>query len=150
MASAPEVIAQNPEPRTLRLGEMLIARRLIEQEDLERALELQRERGDKLGKILVDMGFIALRAVLAALSAQLGIPLATLDGPPPAAAEIDGLSARFMRQSRFVPMAVQDSTLTLAMADPLDFDTIAAVRAFTGLKIETALASEQDVLDAID
>jgi hypothetical protein len=36
------------------------------------------------------------------------------------------------------------------MADPLDFDTIAAVRAFTGLKIETALASEQDVLDAID
>ncbi|MGA2580882.1 MAG: ATPase, T2SS/T4P/T4SS family, partial [Bryobacteraceae bacterium] len=150
MASAPEVIAQNPEPRTLRLGEMLIARRLIEQEDLERALELQRERGDKLGKILVDMGFIAARDVLAALSEQLSLPLVTLDSPPPAAPELEGLSARFMRQSRFVPMAVQDSTLTLAMADPLDFDTIAAVRAFTGLKIETALASEQDVLDAID
>jgi general secretion pathway protein E len=129
---------------------MLIERGQIEAEDLERALELQQERGDKLGKILVDMGFIALRDVLAALSAQLGIPLATLDGPPPAAAEIDGLSPRFMRQSRFFPLALQNSTLTIAMADPLDFETIAAVRAFSGLKIETALAFEQDVLDAID
>src|ERR1700691_1713950 len=129
---------------------MLIARKLIQQEDLERALELQRERGDKLGKILVDMGFIAARDVLAALSEQLALPLVTLDSPPPPAPELEGLSARFMRQSRFVPMAVQDSTLTLAMADPLDFETIAAVRAFTGLQIETALASEQDVIDAID
>jgi general secretion pathway protein E len=139
-----------PSPRAQRLGEMLIARRLIEPEDLERALELQKERGDKLGKILVDMGFIAARDVLAALSEQLALPLVTLESPPPAAHELEGLSARFMRQSRFFPMAVQDSALTLAMADPLDFETIAAVRAFTGLKIETALASEQDVLDAID
>src|ERR1700679_2072644 len=67
--------------RSLRLGEMLIERRQIQAEDLEKALELQRERGDKLGKILVDMGFIALRDVLAALSEQLGIPLATLEDP---------------------------------------------------------------------
>ena len=40
----------------MRLGEILIERGKIEAEDLERALELQRERGDKLGKILVDMG----------------------------------------------------------------------------------------------
>jgi general secretion pathway protein E len=144
-----------PEPpvpirRAPRLGEMLIERRQIEPEDLERALELQRERGDKIGKILVDMGFLALRDVLAALSEQLGIPIAVLDSPPPAAPEIEGLSARFMRQSRFFPMSVKDSTLTLAMADPTDFETIAAVRAFSGLKIETELASEQDILDAVD
>jgi general secretion pathway protein E len=40
--------------RYQRLGEILIARQKIEAEDLERALELQKERGDKLGKILVD------------------------------------------------------------------------------------------------
>ena len=148
LAPSPQPLA--PSPAVLRLGEMLIARKLIQPEDLERALELQRERGDKLGKILVDMGFLALRDVLAALSEQLALPLATLDAPPPAAPELEGLSPRFMRQCRFVPMAVRDSTLTLAMADPLDFETIAAVRAFTGLKIETALASEQEVLDAID
>ena len=150
MTTAPAPNTENPAPRTLRLGEMLIERGQIEAEDLERALELQQERGDKLGKILVDMGFIALRDVLAALSEQLNIPLATLDEPPPVAAEIEGLSPRFMRQSRFFPLAVQNSTLTIAMADPLDFETIAAVRAFSGLKIQTKLAFEQDVLDAID
>src|SRR5262249_36119214 len=133
-----------------RLGEILIERHLIEPEDLERALELQRERGDKIGKILVDMGFIAQRDVLAALSEQLGVPLAALDTPPPAAPEIDGLSARFMRQCRFFPLALDDSALTIAMADPLDFETIAAVRGFSGIKVRAALAAEQEIFDAID
>ncbi|MFN7998179.1 MAG: type II secretion system ATPase GspE [Bryobacteraceae bacterium] len=150
VAQSPIPSPLTPGPRAMRLGEMLISRGQIEADDLEKALELQKERGDKLGKILVDMGFIAARDVLAALSEQLGVPLVTLDSPPPAAPEIEGLSARFMRQSRFFPLAVNDSTLTLAMADPLDFETIAAVRAFAGMRIETALAPEQDILDAID
>src|SRR5947199_584219 len=134
----------------MRLGEILIARRLLEPEDLERALELQKERGDKLGKILVDLGFIASRDLLSALSEQLSIPLISVDQPPPVAPEIDGLSSRFMRQCRFIPVRFEDSTLSVAMADPLDFETISAVRGFSGLKISTALAPEQEILDAID
>ena len=136
--------------RYQRLGEILLERQKIEPEELERALELQRERGDKLGKILVDMGLIAQRDVLAALSDQLGIPLVTVDGPPAAAPEIEGLSERFLRQCRAYPVALADSTLTLAMADPLDFETVAAVRAYSGFQIQTALAAEQEILDAID
>ncbi len=139
-----------PGPRSMRLGEILIERRKIEAEDLERALELQRERGEKLGKILVDMGLIAQRDMLAALSDQLGIPIVTVDQAPPAAAEIDGLSQRFLRQNRIYPLVLAGSTLTLAMADPLDFETIAAVRSFSGLDVRTALASEADILDALE
>jgi len=98
--------------------------------DLERALELQRERGDKLGKILVDMGLVAQRDVLAALSEQLDVPLVTIDGPPPAAPEIEGLSYRFLRQSRAFPVALNGSVLTVAMADPMDFETAAAIGLF--------------------
>ena len=134
----------------MRLGEMLIARRLIEPEDLERALEIQKERGEKIGKILVDLGFVAMRDVLAALSEQLNIPLVTLEGPPPVTPETEGLAVRFMRQCKFIPVAAQDSTLTIAMADPLDFETLSAVRGFTGLKVEPALAAKQEILDAID
>src|SRR5258706_9209451 len=111
--------------------------------DLQRALELQKERGDKLGKILVDMGLIAQRDVLAALSDQLGVPLVTVDGAPVSAPEIEGLSNRFLRQCRAFPLALANSTLTLAMADPLDFETISAVRAFTGFEVQTVLAAEQ-------
>ncbi len=137
-------------PRNLRLGEILLERGKIEAEDIERALELQLERGDKLGKILVDMGTVAHRDVLAALSDQLDIPLVTVDGAPPAAPEIERLSHRFLRQCRAIPVALADNVLTIAMADPLDFETIAAVRAFCGLQVRTALAAEQEILDAID
>jgi len=139
-----------PGARYLRLGEILIERQKIEAEDLDRALELQKERGDKLGKILVDMGLIAQRDVLAALSDQLGVPLVSVDAEPPSAPEIEGLSHRFLRQCRAIPVALKDSVLTLAMADPMDFETIAAVRAFSGLEVRTALAAEQEVLDAIE
>ncbi len=134
----------------MRLGEILIAHKQLEQEDLERALELQRERGDKLGKILVDLGFVAQRDILAALAEQLNLPLVTLDQAPPAAPELDGLSPRFMRQSRFIPVALTDSTLTIAMADPLDFETLSAVKTFSGLSVKPALAADQEILDAID
>src|ERR1700736_5128434 len=134
----------------MRLGEILIERKLISAEDLERALELQKERGDKIGKTMVDLGFVAMRDVLAALSDQLGVPLVSIEGPPAASAETESLSPRFLRQFRCLPVGRDDHTVTLAMADPLDVETIAAVRNCTGLKINTVLAAEQEILDAID
>ncbi|MBI1896121.1 MAG: type II secretion system ATPase GspE [Acidobacteria bacterium] len=134
----------------MRLGEMLVERQLITNEELERALELQKERGEKLGKIVVDLGFVAARDVMAALSDQLGIPLVTIDGPPAVSPETEKLSARFLRQFRCLPLALHDSTVTLAMADPLDFETISAVRASTGLRVRTALAAEGEILEAIN
>jgi len=134
----------------MRLGEILIERKQITEEDLERALELQKERGDKIGKTLVDMGFIAMRDVLAALAYQLGVPLVSIDAPPVVSPETETLSPRFLRQFRCLPMSRVDHTITLAMADPLDVETIAAVRHCTGLNISTVLAPEQEIIDAID
>jgi general secretion pathway protein E len=134
----------------MRLGEILIQRKLISAEDLERALELQKERGDKIGKTLVDMGFVAMRDVLAALAEQWDVPLVTIEGPPAVSPETEALSPRFLRQFRCLPVSRDDHTVTLAMADPLDVETVAAVRNCTGLKVESVLAAEQEILDAID
>src|SRR5271170_236606 len=134
----------------MRLGEILIERKLITAEDLERALELQKERGDKIGKTLVDMGFIAMRDVLSALAEQLDVPLVTIEGPPVVSPETETLSPRFLRQFRCLPVGREDHTITLAMADPLDIETIATVKSCTGLKVNSALAAEQEILDAID
>src|SRR6266849_331656 len=134
----------------MRLGEILIERRLITAEDLGRALELQRERGDKIGKILVDLGFVAMREVISALSEQLQIPVVVLDGPPAISPETETIPPKFMRQFRCVPVALHDQTITLAMADPLDFETRSTVAACTGLTVNPGLAAEQEILDAID
>ena len=134
----------------MRLGEMLLDRQFVTAEDLQRALELQKESGEKIGKILIDGGYCAARDVLAMLSEQLGVPVAAMDGPPAVSPETEKLSPRFLRQFCCLPLALQDSSLTLAMADPLDFETLAAVRAFTGLRIDPMIAFEQEILDAID
>ena len=146
----PRLAGENPEPVFQRLGEILIERGKMQPEDVARALEIQQERGDKIGKIFVDMGLLAQRDMLAALSDQLGVPLVTIDGPPPSAPEIDSLSHRFLRQARAFPIAISDSTLTLGMADPLDFETIAAVRAFSGFEVRPVLVAEAEVADAIE
>jgi general secretion pathway protein E len=134
----------------MRLGEMLMAKRLIQQDDLDRALELQRERGEKIGRLLVELGFVAQRDVLATLSEQLGMPVMAIDGTVFTAPETDGLAARFLRQSRCLPLGLTENGLTLAMADPLDFETIAAVRGFTGLRVTPVLAAEGEIVEAID
>ncbi len=140
------MVAETPTP----LGRLLIDRGLIDAEDLERGLELQRERkGEKLGRILVDMGYIAQRDLLTALSVQLGLPIAILAAPP-AAPELEGLSPRFLRQSCIFPVAVEAGSVSLAMVDPLDFETINIVQNFTKLQVNPQLASEQDILDAVD
>ena len=151
MSTQPSEIAQDSGTTPVRLGQLLIERGLIATEDLDRALELQRERGDKLGRILVDMGYLAQRDLLSALSAQLGLPIATLTTPP-SAPELEGLSPRFLRQSLLFPVAIDqaEGVLTLAMADPLDFEALNAVQTFSKLEVRPQLAAEQDILDALD
>ena len=134
----------------MRLGEILIGRRLITEEDLSRALELQKERGDKIGKILVDLGFVAFRDVLGALSEQMQVPLISIEGPPAVSPELEHLSPRFLRQFRCIPVAIQGNAVTLAMADPMDLETRATVQSSTGLSVEVGIAGEQEILDAID
>ena len=133
-----------------RLGQLLIRKGLLQAPDLERALDLQRERGDKLGKILVDLGFVALRDVLAALAEQWSLPLVSAQQFPAVSPELEGIAPRYMRQFKFLPIELEDSTVTLAMADPLDFETVSTVRAFTKLNVKTAVCAEQEILDAID
>ncbi len=134
----------------MKLGEILIGRKLITEEDLARALELQKERGDKIGKILVDLGFVAFRDVLGALSEQMEVPLLSIEGPPAVSPELERLSPRFLRQFRVIPVAMHENSVTLAMADPMDLETRATVESSTGLNVEVGIAGEQEILDAID
>jgi general secretion pathway protein E len=135
----------------MRLGEILIERKLITPDDLARALDIQKERGgEKLGKIMVDLGFIAMRDLVSALAEQLQVPVLTLEGPPAVSPELENLAPRFLRQFRCLPVALHDHTVTLAMADPLDFETRNAVESSTGLTVLAGIALEQEILDSID
>ena len=144
----PSSLAVVPAPR--RLGEMLVDRGVVDPGDLEQALELQKERGDRIGRILVDLGFAAPKDVLETLAEQLEVPLLTTEDFPEAIPDIERLSPRYMRQYLFLPLSWEESALRVAMADPLDFETLATIRNLTGASVVVSLASEGDILDALE
>jgi len=132
------------------LGQMLVERGLLPEEDLQKALALQRERKGRLGKILLDLGYVSQQDLQSVLSEQLGIPRvdpAELQEVPMEAAT---LPSGFLRQALLYPYRVDDGTVFIAMADPLDSDNIRAIEQLTGRKVEVRLASEAAILKALD
>jgi general secretion pathway protein E len=132
------------------LGQLLVERGLLPEEDLQKALALQRERKGRLGKILLDLGYVSQQDLQSVLSEQLGIPrvdAAELQEIPMEAAT---LPSGFLRQALLYPYRVEDGTVFIAMADPLDSDNIRAVEQLVGRKAEVRLASETAILKALD
>jgi general secretion pathway protein E len=132
------------------LGQMLVERGLLPQEDLQKALALQRERKGRLGKILLDLGYVSQNDLQSVLSEQLGIlrvDSAELREIPMEAAT---LPSSFLRQALLYPYRVDDGTVFIAMADPLDSDSIRAVEQLLGRKAEVRLATETAIQKALD
>ncbi|OPX41371.1 MAG: type II secretion system protein GspE [Desulfobacteraceae bacterium 4484_190.3] len=63
---------------------------------------------------------------------------------------ISSLSVKFMKQSGFVPLKMNEDTLRIAMVDPLDFYTIDALKLAYGVSIEVCQGKKEDVLEAIE
>jgi len=131
------------------LGQMLRERGLISEDDLKNALALQQERRDKLGRILVDLGYVAERDVLNVVSEQLKVPI--FNGEYPAVpVESAGLPFRFLRAFNAIPVHVEDKVLSLVMADALDVETQNAVRLRSGLELQVFMALESDIQQQLE
>ena len=63
---------------------------------------------------------------------------------------IDNLTMQFMKQSKFVPLTMDEGSLRIAMADPDDFYTIDALKLALGLYIDVCEGSEEDIFETID
>jgi general secretion pathway protein E len=132
------------------IGQVFLERGLIDHEELQRALNLLGESREKLAKTLVDLGYVSERDCLTVLSDHLGIPSVTGVDYPPGPVLENTLSYRFMKHCKFVPIAVEDKSVTLAMTDPLDDATLDAVRQVTGLNVKPVIGAESEIMDALE
>ena len=131
------------------LGEMLRLRGMVSEEDLKSALALQQQRKDKLGRILVDLGYVAERDLLNVLSEQLKIGI--FEGEFPAVPiEPSKLPLRFLRTFLTIPVHLESNVLSLVMADPLDRETQSAIRQRTGFGLKVYLGTEAEILDQLE
>jgi general secretion pathway protein E len=131
------------------LGEMLLERGLIAEDDLRNALAVQQERKDKIGRILVDMGCVAEKDLLTVLSDQLNVAL--FDGDYPVVPVEPGLLPyRFLRASQTVPVHLEENVLSLVMADPLDGETQSAIRLRMRCDLKVFLGAESEIASQLD
>ncbi len=126
------------------LGQLLRERGLISEDDLKNALALQQEKPDKLGRILIDLGYVAERDVLATISDQLKVPVFGAEYPA-VPIEPDRLPFRFLRTFNVIPVHLENNILTLVLADPLDLETQNSIRLRTGFALQIFLASEAEI-----
>lgn len=87
-----------------KLGEILLARQKLSRHDLERALEVQRSMGGRLGRLLISLGLVAEPDVYAALAHQAGLSLVRLDGFPQEKPETAQLNTSFLLANHLLPM----------------------------------------------
>ena len=132
------------------LGELLVERGLLPEDDLQKALQLQRERKGRLGKILLDLGYLSQQDLLSVLSEQLGIPLVAPAELKDVPMEASVLPSGFLSQFLVYPYCVEGDTAFIAMADPLDSDTIRVIEQLLARKVEVRLAGEAAILKALD
>ena len=133
-----------------RLGELLIANEYITQEQLNKALEIQKKvPGKKLAEVLVEQGFITQRTVYKMLERQLGVEFIDLSGVviPKEMSRI--LPRSLARKYNVVPVSANAETLSLAMVDPLNFVATDAVRLACKRKVVPMLATAEAISRAI-
>ncbi len=132
------------------VGEVFLQRGLIDEEELRTALNVQLDSREKLGKTLVDLGYVSERDCLAVLSEHLNIAVVTGAQYPQAPVIEDVLTHRFMKQCKFVPVVLENNVLTLAMTDPADDATLESVRHATGFQVRAVLGAESEIMDVIE
>jgi general secretion pathway protein E len=120
---------------------VLIATGQCDHRAIERGERVAAQTGQRLDTVLIQLGLLTERGLAESYATLLRLPLAT---PPryPATEPLlaDVLSARFLRQARALPVAVEDEALTLATADPLDDFTPAAVAVACGRRVKLEVA----------
>ncbi len=137
--------------RRLPLGQILKEQAGITEAQIDEGLRIQREKGGRLGEILVGLKAISEEELLRAIAFKMDLEyLAEIP-----ASQIDrGLVAlipiNFAKQYTLIPVRERDGMAVIATADPLDFYALDDVRMLLGMDVEPAVARPQAILDAIN
>ncbi len=133
-----------------RLGELLIDQRLITREQLDHALEIQRDTHETLGGVLVQLGYLGGGLLIKAMAAQKGVRPWDLTVRPPKGHVLGLIPETICRTYQVLPVDLQGDLLIVAMRNPDDLEALELVRNITGMRIESVLSDENKLLQVID
>ncbi len=153
--AAVEEPAHAPPPSTNRvqfseLGRVLLAHRLITEEQLREAATAADELGAPLENVLVQRGYVGEEQILQARAAMRGVMTWDPASEEPEPEALAKVPAAVCRRHIVLPVRVSGTLLTLAMANTEDMGAVEAVRRASGLRVEPRAAGERKLRAAIN
>lgn len=132
-----------------RLGDLLIESGLLTADQLKATLK-EKPAEQKLGDALLHRGYITEQQLIEVLEFQLGIPHISLYRYPFDTSLFTLIPKETAKRNLVIPLKKEGDKLFVAMSDPMDFYTIDDLRLSTGFQIETAIATKDDIIRAIN
>jgi len=142
--------APAPAPKRKLLGERLVEEGLVSRDQLELALREQKRTGERIGDILIDLGFVTQELISSALASEAGVNFVQLEDRLVEPKAIRCVPEAMARRYKILPLAVDRGRLTIAMANVFDVVAIDEVQRATGLVVDIASATEPSILRAIE
>ncbi len=133
----------------LRLGAALVKAGLITQEDLKKALEIQRKTSQSLGYVLVSEGFIDSKQLLDFFNTSLGVPHARLDNYVVDETILNLVPKQIAEKYKIFPLLKVGNNLDIAMVDPFDSFVVEVLEELTGCKVRARVSLPEEIERAI-
>ena len=137
-------------PRKIRIGDLLIANKIISQEQLNTALADQKKSGRKLGRVLIENGFLSEDQMLNFLSQQLNIPYVDLKRFNYKAEIVRLIPEVHARRFRAIALEDKPDGLMVGMADPTDIFAYDELARVLRRPLRLAVVREDELLKTVD
>jgi len=125
-----------------KLGRMLVAANLLNEQQIEKAIALQQKEGGRIGSILVRLGYIEENTLLEFLSKQYGIKSLDLNKVEIDSTIIKLIPTEVVQKYTVIPVHRVGSVLTIAMLDPSNIFAIDDIKFMTGYDVDVVVATE--------
>jgi type IV pilus assembly protein PilB len=133
-----------------KLGQILVRNGSISEEQLQRALDLQKREGGLLGEILVKLGYVDEQEIVQALTAQYGFAYLPLENYEPNEKGTEIVPENVARQYSIIPVDIIGDLLTIVMANPLNEKAIEDIEMITKKKVQVFISTATSIHEAIN
>ncbi len=137
-------------PEKIRLGDLLVGQKIVSQENLRLALEQQKRSGRKLGRVLVELGFVTEDQICEAIARQLNIPFVNLKFFNTSQEVVRRLPEAQARRFRSIVLEDRAGKYVVGMSDPTDLFAFDELSRILKREIQTAVVNESLLLQTID
>ena len=136
--------------KKIRLGDLLVEKGLITDDQLQVALQEQKKLGRKLGGTLIELGMIDEDSILNLLSSQLSIPLIDLKNYSYNEEVVRTLSETMARRYRAIVLEDRATDYLVGMADPTDLYAVDEIQEKLSKTVSQAIVREAALLETFD